>query len=285
MKQREISAVINKRLKKIEKLFRQIVIRFEMESIHEFRTEIKKLRAFLRLLNVEIDDDSKLKISKEMKTFYGYAGMIRNLQLQLKNMYAYTGNPQYAIIETYIEYLKKIIEKWKGNAIEFTKSENNFYHYKKKIKQQLPGKLRKTSGKRFLENKINELSRLIKELPDDDILHLIRKLLKDILYNWEFVKHYNKLLPADFSEEEKMKSFTELLGLFLDKGIGIILLETYCKDCEENGLFVEKEIKELQEIERRWKSERQEFSQIIYLNPALLQPPVNSPHISGTPGS
>ena len=102
-----------------------------MESIHEFRTEIKKLRAFLRLLNVEIDDD-RLKISKKMKTFYGYAGTIRNLQLQLKNMYAYTGNPQYTVSETYIEYLKKIIEKWKANAIEFMEPKNNFYNDEKR---------------------------------------------------------------------------------------------------------------------------------------------------------
>ena len=61
-----------------------------------------------------------------------------------------------------------------------------------------------------------------------------------------------------------------MLGLFLDKGIGIILLETYCKDCEENGLFIEKEIKELQEIEARWKSEKQDLTKIIYLNPGLL---------------
>ena len=78
-----------------------------MESIHEFRTEIKKLRAFLRLLNVEAGDDSRLKISKEMKTFYGYAGTIRNLQLQLKNMYAFAGDPQYTVTGTYIVYLKK----------------------------------------------------------------------------------------------------------------------------------------------------------------------------------
>ena len=79
-----------------------------MESIHDLRTETKKLRAFLRLLNVEIDDDDqRLKIPEKMKTFYGYAGTIRNLQLQLKNMEAYTGNPRFTVIEAYIDYLKK----------------------------------------------------------------------------------------------------------------------------------------------------------------------------------
>ena len=270
MKQREISAVINKRVKKIDKLLRKIISRFEEESIHEFRTEIKKLRAFLRLLNVEVDDD-RFKIPKKMKTFYGYAGNIRNLQLQLKNMYTYIGNPKYTFMETYIEYLKKIIEKWKENSIEFMESENNFGKDEKKIIKQ-PGKLRRGSVKKFMQNKMLELASLVKDLPDDEVLHNIRKLLKDILYNWAFIKHTSKLLPPVFSEEEKIKSFTELLGLFLDKVIGINLLETYCKDCEENGLFFEKEVRELQEIEGEWKKEKQELGQIIYLIPGLLKP-------------
>ena len=270
MKQREISAVINKRVKKIDKLLRKIISRFEEESIHEFRTEIKKLRAFLRMLNVETDDDNRFMIPKKMKTFYGYAGTIRNLQLQLENMNVYSGNPKYIVTETYIEYLKRIIEKWKENSIEFMESENNFGKDEKKIIKQ-PGKLRRGSVKKFMQNKMLELASLVKDLPDDEVLHNIRKLLKDILYNWAFIKHTGKLLPPVFSEEEKIKSFTELLGLFLDKVIGINLLETYCKDCEENGLFIEKEIEELQEIEDEWKREKQELNQIIYLNPGLLK--------------
>jgi CHAD domain-containing protein len=270
MNQREISAVINKRFKKIEVLFHKIISGFEMESIHEFRTQIKKLRAFLRLLNVEIDDDNQLKIPKRIKAFYAYSGTIRNLQLQGENMCAYIGNPGYTVAEIYIDYLKKIIEKWKDNAIEFEGLKNNFYNDEKKILKQLPGKLRKGYAKKFLQNKLNVLASLIKKLPDDDALHCIRKLLKDILYNWTLIKQYSKLLPPDFSEEEKIKSFTELLGLFMDKRTAINLLETYCKDCEENGFVIEKEMREIQEIEHGWKREKMELAQAIYFKCGLL---------------
>jgi CHAD domain-containing protein len=277
MKQKKIAAVIDKRLKKADRFFCKIIGGFEMESVHEFRTEIKKLRAFFRLLNVEIDDGSELKIPKKMKTFYSYAGTIRNLQMQLKNMCAYS---QYIVTETYIEYLKKIIEKWEDNTIEFAGLGNNSYTDEKKIVKQLPVKLRKASVKKFVQNKINELASLVNDLPDDDILHSIRKLLKDILYNWTFIKHYRKLLPPVFSEEGKIKSFTELLGLFLDKRVGINLLETYCKDCEENGVFIAQEIRELQEIEDEWKGEKKDLAQIIYLNPGLQSfSPVGSPQM------
>ncbi|MEP6948076.1 MAG: CHAD domain-containing protein [Ginsengibacter sp.] len=272
MKQREIYIVVNKRFKKTGRFFSELISEFEIEPIHDFRTEIKKLRAFLRLLNVETGDD-RLKISKEMKIFYGFAGTIRNLQLQLKNICDYPGNPGYAVIPAYIDYLKKIIEKRKENVIEFTGSKNNFTNDQKKIIKQLPGKSGKGSAKKFLQNKMNELVYLITELPDDDVLHGIRKLLKDILYNWAFIKQYSRLLPPDFADEEKIKSFTELIGLFLDKRMGIILLETYCKDCEENGFFFEKDTRELQEIEGAWEKEKEELAGIIYIKTGLLQIP------------
>lgn len=270
MKQKAISIIIHKKFKKTNRLFREIINRFEMEPIHEFRTEIKKLRAFLRLLNVEAGDD-RLKISKEMKTFYGYAGTIRNLQLQLKTIGDYSGNPRYTVTEAYIDYLKKMIEKWKEHVIEFAQSKSNLYNDEKKIIKRIQGKLTKGSAKKFLQSKMDELACLMAELPDDDALHSIRKLLKDILYNWIFIEHYRKLLPPDFSDKEKIKSFTELIGLFLDKRIGIILLETYCKDCEENGLFFEKEIGEFQEMEAGWKKEKQELAQFIYIKIGSLQ--------------
>jgi len=269
MRQKGISGSVNKRIKRIDKLFRKIISGFDMESIHEFRTEIKKLRAFVRLLNVEINEGKKLKIPKKMKTFYGYAGTIRNLQLQLDNIHPYEDIPGYHVTETYIEYLKKIIEKWKGNAIESMGPKDNFDRDKRKIRKRLPKKMHKRSGKRFLKNKMQELGLLINDLPDDDVLHSIRKLLKDLLYNWTFIKHFSRYLPPDFSEEEKIKSFTELLGIFLDKCISINLLETYCRDCEENGLFTGTEIRELQEIEGKWKTEKQQLNEIIYLKPEL----------------
>ena len=270
MKHGEISAVINKRFKKIEGQFHKTASRFEMESIHELRTEVKKLRAFLRLLNVEIDNKSSFKISKKMKTLYGYAGTIRNLQLQLKSMDHYAGNLQSTALEGYKDYLKKIIDKWEASFIEFTKQENIFHHDKKKIERNLPRKFRKAALKQFLQIKIKELGNLIKALPDDDVLHRIRKLLKDITYNWPFLKGAVKLPPLAFSKKEKIKSFTDLIGLFMDKSVGIILLETYCRDCEENGLFIEEEIQEFQVIERECKNQKAALAQIIYLNPGLL---------------
>lgn len=270
MKRKRIAVVAGKGFKKINNIFNEIIGRFDVESIHDFRTEMKKLRAFLRLLNFETGDDT-LKISKNIKTFYGYAGTIRNLQLQLKAMTDYPAGAQYAAIDNYVDYLKKIIGKWEENIMEFAAKKNDLSTGKKKLIKKLPHKLSKSAAKIFLQNKMGELACLLKELPDDEALHSIRKLFKDISYTWSFVKRYNKLLPHDLSDKEKVKSFTALIGLFLDKRIGIILLETYYKDCEEGGLFFGNETRELQDIENRWMREKEELAQVIYMKTGLLE--------------
>ena len=265
-----IPALMEKRFKKINEIYKQIINGFEIEPIHEFRTEVKKLRAFLRLLNVEMNDN-RLKIPKGMKLFYGYAGTIRNLQLQVKDIYAYAGTERNAVVDTYVEYLSKMVEKWKQNAVDFSYSKKDFCDDEKKLQKRLPAKLRKPSIKKFIRNKIDEFEVLVKELPGEDILHSIRKLWKDILYNWKFIRPHKKMLPSYFSNKEKIKSFTELLGDFLDKHTSINLLETYCKDSEENGSFTRDDITTLQKIELILKKEKQDIAHRIYSSPVLQQ--------------
>ena len=50
--------------KKIDKLFPKIIAGFKIEGIHNFRIEIKKLRSFLHLLDMEVDGDPRFKMVK-----------------------------------------------------------------------------------------------------------------------------------------------------------------------------------------------------------------------------
>ena len=51
MKKQVITPVIKKRFRNIQEYISRMLVAFEEETIHDFRTEIKKLRAFFRLLN------------------------------------------------------------------------------------------------------------------------------------------------------------------------------------------------------------------------------------------
>jgi CHAD domain-containing protein len=263
MKRNKISVIIKRRFDKPGKLFIRIIIDFEIESIHQFRTEIKKLRAFLRLLNMQ--SDRQLKISKEIKKFYGCIGMIRNLQLQIKNVNDYLENSGDQIPATYIEKLNAEIELCKTDSTKFISAEN-FSDNVEKIINRLPINFKKASIKQFIFKKLNELKQLVIYIHDDEALHSIRKILKDILYNWSFIKHYHKLLPAGIAEKKNILSLTEILGDFCDKKIGLELLRTYC-----SGIIESEENKVLQKIIQKWQAEKLNLKQQIYYYLRLIQ--------------
>lgn len=51
MKEKEIAEVVEGRFKTIKKLSHKIIKEFNADDIHDFRVEVKKLRAFLQLRN------------------------------------------------------------------------------------------------------------------------------------------------------------------------------------------------------------------------------------------
>ncbi|MDB5199490.1 MAG: hypothetical protein JWO92_1453 [Chitinophagaceae bacterium] len=262
MKQKEIIFFIKRSFKKIGKYFTQIIIDFEIEAIHKFRTEIKKLRAFLRLLNVH--SEKELKIPKEIKNFYSCAGNIRNLQLQIKNINDYpesSGNP---LAIACLKYLNAEIQLYKEDPTIYIKEEI-FGKEAKKLIAHLPGNFKSRSIKIFILKKLNELQQLLLQLDNDEALHNLRKILKDILYNWVLIKHYRRLLPSAIAEKKNIESLAEILGDYCDKKTGVELLQTYCSglfQCEENML---------QRIIEKWQEEKLHLKQQIYYYLRLIQ--------------
>ena len=92
MKKDELVKTVKQNFKISAKLFRKVITDFDVADINEFRTGIKKLRSFFHLVDMEFSSGFQIKMSKKMKTFYGYAGIIRNLKLHLKNINDYCQN-------------------------------------------------------------------------------------------------------------------------------------------------------------------------------------------------
>ena len=252
MKQKLITSVIKKRFSNIQEYIRQMLADFDEEAIHDFRTEIKKLRAFLRLLNTA-DNKNPLSISKTMKVYYWYAGSIRNLQLNIKSINETEGNKP----SVYLQNVKKEIESLKG-ALRSLHAPSNFDDPKKVIRNWTakPGK---PSVKKFVYQKVDEFSHLLTLMKQDEILHAIRKLLKDLLYNWKYIKQYASLLPAAISVKKQIEELTDVLGEFCDRITGIHLLETYLFAAPNSA---DKEI--LEKVISKWDAEKNEFRLKVY---------------------
>src|SRR5690348_18289101 len=86
MKQKEIKEVITNHFDVMNSLFHKISHEFNAEDIHHFRVEVKKLRAFLRLLTASEKLEGPL-LPENLKSLYRYVGIIRNIQLHRHHLF------------------------------------------------------------------------------------------------------------------------------------------------------------------------------------------------------
>ena len=252
MKQQLITSVIKKRFSNIQQYSSQMLFDFAEEAIHDFRTEIKKLRAFLRLLNTGGNKD-QLNISKKIKVYYWYAGSIRNLQLHIKNLNGAAGDKPIL----YIQRLKKEIESLQG-ALRSLHSPTNLDKPKKIIRNWI-AEPPKPSVKKFVLQKVDHYQHLLTLIKQDEILHALRKLLKDLLYTWKYIKSYRSLLPVAISTKNKIEKLTDALGEFLDRVTGIHLLESYLFATHDPS---DKHM--LEKLMSKWNTEKNELRLKIY---------------------
>jgi hypothetical protein len=249
MKKSEIDEFLETSFKKIEKYFHKSIVSFETESIRELRTEIKKLKVFLHLISMESDDGLSYRITKRMKTVYGYFGIIRNLEMQLSETKKYVQGFLHNVPACYINILGKEFEYWKKLSLDFIDAGYSFNNDKQEIMALLPDKLNKKSIKKFVHYTLYELNTLSGRA-DDDALDSIRKFMEDIYYNYEII---SPVFDDQQSKTLNKKTIEECLNLFDDfrnKCMSLVLLQTFVTDGLNES---EKQLMKTMETERLYE--------------------------------
>ena len=217
MKSDVIINAFDKRFKKVKKYYNKLLEDFEIEQIHGFRLEMKKLRAFIRLINTNIPEEKKIKIDRKIKPFYNTTGNIRNLQLHQQRVSHLCDEMLLEKPVQYLQLLHNEENKQKKKAVCIA-DKIPFNQFRKKIIDLVPGKLKAESVQAFVIKKQHTLLELIL-LSDysDEALHEIRKVLKNLLYNWKYISPYvPSALPAYFTNKKNIEVFTDKLGEFHD---------------------------------------------------------------------
>jgi CHAD domain-containing protein len=83
MKIKEIKSYTEKHIKAIKTLTIPSLMNLDMDIIHQWRIEMKKLKALMRMLDTTSSDFSFKKNYKKISPFYQLLGGIREIQLQL----------------------------------------------------------------------------------------------------------------------------------------------------------------------------------------------------------
>lgn len=256
MKKKQLQKIISGRLRKINGYCKNIRKNFDDASIHQFRVEVKKLRALLRLVALELKHPQKLKLPNKLKTVYAVAGEIRDTQLHLKRIAAAIekkdGQP-----DAYNKLLQQKINKKKKQLAKLL-SRRFFPAVKRKIVSRLPAALNPETAIQFVQQKMTSLTVSITAEPDDEALHTIRKHLKDLMYDVNPPEDDIKnALPPDLVSKEQLQSvkhLTDQLGEFND-----LCYAVQSVDPGRMKVLKDEEKEQLNRIRNQWIKEKEQL--------------------------
>ena len=213
---------LNKRFKKIDKHYQGLLKDFKLEEVHDFRVQMKKLRAFIRLFNAALPTGKQIKITAGIKSFYDIAGKIRNIQLHKQRVTSLCEEVFLNKPSLYLQDIEKEENRQRKKADKAAKK-NSFKRLQKTLERQVNENFKAEPAKDFTLQKESRLYELL-SLPvySDETLHEIRKLLKDLLYNHIFIRPY--LETFYFENFAAIGPLADKLGEFQDWFISVELM-------------------------------------------------------------
>jgi len=261
MNQEQIKHIINNHYRKLKKHIKKVSEDFDVEAIHQFRVEYKKLRAFLRMISQQLEKAGEIKISKKLKKGYNISGSIRDLQLQQQRIMAAT-KQELKKPQAYLTLLQKEINKLKPELSEIF-LEKPVIESKRKTHASLPEEFSLDSYKKFVQKKWGAIYAIIASGNfSNDTIHLIRKCLKDLFYN---VKIYEgeeyDILSLSIWKGKDEKYFNNLLdelGSFQDKCTAISLLKFYWLISLNTS-----NMELLERIKKQWKKDKVDMKHLL----------------------
>jgi CHAD domain-containing protein len=256
MEEKQSAHIIHHYFRQLKKYLVKIIKDLDEDAIHDFRVNVKKLRAFLRMLRLNANDPDELKYPRAFKKMYAITGKIRDRQLFIKRIKeAGKGQPSEKMRD-----LKKEIREL-ADKDDFL-SKKDLEAIEENMIDNLPVAPAMLI-KDFIEQKTGATREIISKGNYADAgLHTIRKNLKDISYIIGIYQDDLKTaVPFGFWTDEEVKKATDLthvLGLFNDTSIALSLVPpTQIRKADNH------EREHLRSIRRHWLAEKRKLKRDI----------------------
>jgi CHAD domain-containing protein len=229
MKREALEQVVDKHISNIEKHSNKLPGSFNEEDIHDLRVNYKKVRAFLRLLQVE-KGAGHLHVPDKLRSLYHHCGTVRDWQLFLHEIRD----------QGLAEKLPDCMHHWRKKL--FTYKEQAVHaieimHFKRMLHgiiKELPRQLQEDTVKQFMHQKVAAIHLLLLAADNEKDLHSIRKQIKDIIYCIRiFEKDWGIPFPfPGFMSDQELNELATKLGNFNDQCLAISLLQpSYINKC------------------------------------------------------
>ncbi|MBN8852051.1 MAG: hypothetical protein BGO55_26465 [Sphingobacteriales bacterium 50-39] len=224
MASQKIHLAVLRHYRRVKTLGKAVVGTWGEEDIHQFRVEVKKLRAYLRLAGAT-HTGIKARLPGRLHVFYSMTGVIRCLQLQRKGLEDAAARLKKELPDTCSAFLEGRIETAIAVIREYLQQNSPLGKTRAEWHVSVHGR----AAARGVETFIRKRRDIIvpgEALPDEEGLHAMRKAMKDILYVWPFFSGDDiLLLPEKWHSKSNLHSCTEVLGEFHDICIQLQLLQ------------------------------------------------------------
>ena len=225
MKQQTVISILKKRCRNLQRHYQDLLEEFAVEAIHDFRLEVKKLRAFLRMLNSGADSKTGLRITRKLRAFYGAVGAVRCLQLQKELVCRFcndTGNTAPA------NYLSILHSKKTGAEMKVRELAMHFRPevYRVRLLKAVSGRKFTGVAATFAAQKTQAVFAGLSAVPFlDEDLHGVRKILKDLLYDWYWIAPFlSGAMDGQVLTRPHCVKLTDKLGDFQDMCTALAML-------------------------------------------------------------
>lgn len=219
MKKKRVLKIIRRYYNRLDKKSRQMPPAYAPSIIHKFRTNYKKLKAFLHMIHVQ-------GIPRKLKDFYHLLGTLRDLQLQ--EQYTKPDAPQ---LPTYRKIIHKQAEQSKLKLNDSLAKKPVQKARKKTLSGVKSGFSHKTY-QQYLKNETAAIQQILQPATYSDTdLHTIRKHFKELSNN----------------EQLQKSPLQDKLGAFQDKRNALRLLRQYrpARMGKKERIYLEKKEKAL----------------------------------------
>lgn len=217
MKKSERIRILDKRCRHLQKHKEQLLGGFGAEANHAFRVEVKKLRAFLRLLRFSQPQAENLHLPKSFHEFYQAVGTIRSIQIQKQWVETVCKELACSMPAGYTEVLNRK-EKEAINSAGQKAKEIDVHEIRNQLIKAVQGTFHKKEAEAFVQKKREKLLTYLAAVTlTDENLHNVRKLLKDLLYVWPWIEEeMTEAFPSRYFTKETCLQLANRLGTFQD---------------------------------------------------------------------
>jgi CHAD domain-containing protein len=186
----------------------------KQEALHHFRVQVKKLRAFLVLVDSEENGPKLEKQLKPVRKIFKAAGVIRNAYMNLE-----LGKVHQQGASAFMRGQRRLM---KESAAQFRSASVKHLAMIRKTRRRLkkaPLRLSNVHISMYYQQQLEEIALCLKPQRSEASLHACRKQLKMLTYNYQLVKPVLSLVfSKDYLEQVHIA-----IGDWHDKQVAIEL--------------------------------------------------------------